>query len=115
MPIVALSTTEAELYAAVLIAQDTMFAYQFLLGMEVQVQLPMILYCDNNGTVDLTNNCYVGGRTRHVDVKQNFLRELKANDFLQVKWMSGKDLTPDMHTKNVPGSLYVHYSKEMVS
>ena len=33
MPIVALSTTEAELYAAVLTAQDMMFVYHVLLGM----------------------------------------------------------------------------------
>ena len=115
MPIVALSTTEAELYAAVLTAQDMMFVYHVLLGMELQVQLPMILFCDNKGRVDLANNWSVGGRTRHVDVKQNFLRELKANGFLRVKWMSGKDLTPDMHTKNVPGPLFAHYSKELVS
>ena len=46
MPIFALSTTEAELYSAVLIAQDMMFVYHVLLGMELQVQLPIILYCD---------------------------------------------------------------------
>jgi hypothetical protein len=92
-----------------------MFVYHVLLGMELQVQLPMILFCDNKGTVDLANNWSVGGRTRHVDVKQNFLQELKANGFLRVKWMSGKDLTPDMHTKNIHGPLFAHYSKELVS
>ena len=35
MPIVALSTTEAELYAAVLTAQDMMFLYHGVLGMEL--------------------------------------------------------------------------------
>ena len=44
MPIGSLSTTEAELYSAVLTAQDIMFVYHVLLGMELQVQLPIILY-----------------------------------------------------------------------
>ena len=85
MPIVALSKTEAELYLAVLTAQDMMFVYHFLLRMELQVKLPMILYCDNNGAVQLANNWSVGGRTRYVDIEQNFLRELKADGFLRVE------------------------------
>ena len=63
MPIVALSTTEAELYSAVLTAQDMMFVYHALLGIELQVKLPMIFYYDNKGAVELANNWSVGGRT----------------------------------------------------
>ena len=75
----------------------------------------MILYYDNKGTVDLVNNWLVGGRTWYVNMKQSFRRELKANGFLRVKWMSVKDLMSDMHTKNVHGPLFTHYSKELVS
>ena len=89
MPIVALSTTEAELYSAVITAQDMMFVYHVMVGLELRVKLPMTLYCDNNGSVQLANNWSVGGRTRHVDIKQNFLRELKDNGLLKVEWMSG--------------------------
>ena len=89
--------------------------YHVLLGMELQVKLPMILYCDNNRAVQLANNWSVGGRTWHVDIKHNFLRELKANSFLRVEWMSGTNLTPDMHRKNVPKTLFDKYSKELVS
>jgi hypothetical protein len=115
MPIVALSTTEAELYAAVLTAQDMMFVYHILTNMGLKVERPMILYCDNKGAVDLANNWSVGGRTRHMDVKQNYLRELKDNNYLRVQWQSGEDLTPDMHTKNVPKQLFDRYSAELVS
>ena len=115
MPIAALSTTEAELYSAVLTSQDMMFVYHVMLGMELKVKLPMILYSDNTGAVQLANNWSVGGRTRHVDIKQNFLRELKANGFLKVKWMSGEDLTLDTHTKNLSSSLFEKYRKELVS
>ena len=115
MTIVALSTTEAELYLAVLTAQDMMCVYHVLLGMELKVKLPMVLFCDNQGAVELSNNWSVGGRTWHIDIKQNFLRKLKANGFLRVVWMSRNDLTPDMHRKNVPKTLFDHYSKELVS
>ncbi|MGK3758043.1 MAG: hypothetical protein ACI8RD_010357, partial [Bacillariaceae sp.] len=50
MPIVALLTTEAEFFAAVLEAQDMMFAYHIMTSMLLTV------YVDNQGTVDLANN-----------------------------------------------------------
>jgi hypothetical protein len=51
MPIVALSKTEAELFVAVLEAQDMMFAYHIMTSMLLTVaELPMILYVDNQGT-----------------------------------------------------------------
>ena len=115
MPIVGLSTNESELYDTVLTTQGMMFVLHVILGMELQVQLHVVLFCDNNVTVDLSNNWYVGGMTRHVNVKQMFFRELEANGFLRVKQMLGKDLTLDARTKNVPGPLFFHCIKEFVS
>ncbi len=45
------------------------------IGMEVQK--PMILFVDNKGAYDQANSWKVGGQTRHVAVKEHFLRELK--------------------------------------
>jgi hypothetical protein len=72
MPIVALSVTEAELFATVLWAQDVLFAMRILNSVGLRVKLPMKLEIDNRGTVDFTHNYSVGGRTRHVEV--NFAR-----------------------------------------
>lgn len=114
MPIVALSTTEAELFAAVLTAQDMMFVYHIVTSLGLTVELPMILYVDNKGAVDLANNWSVGGRTRHMDVKQNYLRELKEAGFLIVKWKSGDELTPDIGTKNTQGAIFEYLSDRLV-
>ena len=83
--IVALSTIKAEVYSAVLTAQDSVFVCHILINTWLTVELPMILYGDNWGIVDLANNWSVGGRTRHEDVKQNYLGELKSDGFLLVK------------------------------
>ena len=101
MPIIALSTSEAELYAAVLTAMDMMFAYYIVTQLSLNVKLPMLLYVDNKGAVDLANNWSVGGRTRHIGVKQSYLRELKETGYLQVLHKPGKDLVTDSGTKNV--------------
>ena len=71
--------------------------------MELQVELPMTLEVDNQGAVDLANNWSTGGRTRLVDVRQNFLQELIKNGILLVKWIPGPTNDADLHTKNLAG------------
>ena len=83
MPIIALSVTEAELYAAVLCAQDMLLIMRLLFSLGLDVKLPMILEVDNKGAVDFINGWSVSGRTRHIEVKQYFLRELKEHVLLK--------------------------------
>eukprot|EP00957_Ditylum_brightwellii_P071614 5444595-Ditylum_brightwellii.AAC.1 len=77
MPIVALLVMEAELFAAALCAQDMICAMRILNGMGLKVELPMMLYLNNKGAKDFVNNWSIEGHTRHIEVKQYFLRELK--------------------------------------
>ena len=74
---ITISVTEAEQAGAVTCAQDMIYQKHILESIGLQVALPMILECDNKGAVDLANNWTAGGRTRHVNVRQNWLRELK--------------------------------------
>ena len=80
--IVALSVTEAETIAAVQCAQEMILAYKIITSMGLQVQLPMILEVDNKGAVDLANSWSHGGRTKHMQVRNFGLRELKEKNFL---------------------------------
>eukprot|EP00957_Ditylum_brightwellii_P042543 3221139-Ditylum_brightwellii.AAC.1 len=47
MPIIALSVTEAKLFAAIQCAQDMLCALWIMNSMGLKVKLPMILYLDN--------------------------------------------------------------------
>ena len=80
----------------------------------LKVKKPMILEVDNKGTVDLINNWSVGGRTRHVETRQLFLRELKERGVVMVQWCSGVDMTPDLFTKNLARPLFEKHSSKFV-
>ena len=58
----------------------------------------MVLEMDNRGAVDLANSWR---RTRHVDVRQYFLHELKEAGILIVKWVPGDENNADLHMKNL--------------
>ncbi len=63
------------------------------------MKLLMILEMDNMGAVDI-NNWSVGGRTKHVDVGQCFLRDLKESKILDIRWIKGSENDADAFTKN---------------
>jgi hypothetical protein len=70
----------------------------------------MLLEVDNKGAKDLVNNWSVGGRLQHVEVKQNFLRELKEQGLIVVKWLASEDNTSDMTTKNLGGRTFMTHT-----
>jgi hypothetical protein len=107
---VTLSVTEAELVAAIMCVQDMLYTKKILESMELQVALPMTLYVDNKGAKDLVNNWSVGGRTRHMDVRYHFLRELKEANIVRVQWVSTHDNCTDMFTKNLPGPAFAKHT-----
>ena len=114
MPIIALSVTEVELFAATQCAMDMLFTMRILNGLGLKVKLPMILEVDNKAAVDLCNNWSIGGRTRHVEVKQYFLRELKERGLINVRWTSGESMTSDIFTKNLAGPLFDKHAQSVV-
>ena len=87
-------------------AQDMMYTKRIMESLELRVKLRMILEVDNKGTVDLINNCSVGGRTRHVETRQLFLRGIKEQGVFQVKWLKGDENEVDLFTKFFPGPLF---------
>jgi hypothetical protein len=111
---VTLSTAEAELAAATQCAQEMLYVMRILESIGLQVQKPMELEIDNKGAVDLANNWSVGGRTRHVEVRQYFLRDLKAENIILPKWIPGDTMTSDLFTKNLERPLFERHAKAYV-
>jgi hypothetical protein len=114
MPVVALSVTEAELFAATCCAQDMLFEMRILESMGLKVKKPMILKIDNKGAKDLCDNWSVGGRTRHIEVKQLFLRELKEAKIIDSEWIPGDLNSSDMFTKNLSGPPFEKHGTKFV-
>ena len=51
------------------------------------------------------------GRTKHMQVREIWLDELKEKSIIKVKWISGDDNETDIQTKNVAGPLFEKLTK----
>jgi hypothetical protein len=76
-----------------------------------QVALPMTLSVDNKGAKDLVNKWSVGGRTRHMDIRDHFLHELKEATIVRVQWVSSHDNCTDIFTKILPGPVLAKHTR----
>ena len=103
---VTLSVTEAECVAATSCVQDMMYGKRFLESLGLKPKLPMTLYMDNKGGVDIFNNWSIAGNTRAVSIRFAYIRELKEAGILQIKWIRSEENVADIFTKNLDGPTY---------
>jgi hypothetical protein len=96
---VTLSITEAELVSATTCAQDIILVMRLIESIGLKVKKPMILEVDNEGAKDLTENWSVGGRMRHVNVCEYFLRDMNEDGVIRVRWLPANE-NSDLFTKN---------------
>jgi hypothetical protein len=104
--LVALSVCKAEQSFGVLCTQDMLYCKNVLESMGLKVKLPMLLKMDNKGAVYLANNWSVGGQTRHVDVRQCILWELKETKIMDIHWIKDSENDADVFTKNLDGPAF---------
>ena len=74
----------------------------------------MRLEIDNSGAVDLANNWSAGGRTRHMESRMFFLRDLKEEGIITTHWLRGDENPVDMFTKKLSGLTYNKCAKPFV-
>jgi len=107
--IVALLVTEIELIEVTTTAQDMMYMKRLLESINLTVELPK-----NKGSVDLINNYSVGGRTRHMETRLYYLRELKEQGVMSAKWKAGTENSSDLYTKNLARKEFENHARAYV-
>jgi hypothetical protein len=63
---------------------------------------PAIIYEDNLGTTFLVKNQQVSARTKHIDIRYHFMRDLQDKKELDVRFKRSENNSADIMTKNTP-------------
>ncbi|KAI3788698.1 hypothetical protein L2E82_01471 [Cichorium intybus] len=99
---VALSSTEAEYVAATTAACQAVWLRRLLMDLIQQQVQPTRLLCDNTSAVALTRNPVMHGRTKHIELRHHFIRELVAREEVVLEVCRTEDQLADMLTKALP-------------
>jgi len=69
---------------------------------------------ENKGAGDLANNWGMEGLTRHLDVQNHFLPELKDEGLIVVKHVTGDENKADIFTKNTAAPVFNRHIPKFV-
>ena len=113
---VTLSSTEAEYVAVSEVCAEIIFIKYLLEFVEVNVEYPITVMCDNVGAIFLSNNAKNSNRTKHVDIRAHFVRQYVEDGIIKINFVRSTDNEADTFTKNVSGKIFnKHATKNLVN
>ena len=114
MKSVVLSTTDAEYVAVSEVVKEIKFLYQMLRSMVIKVPLPIKVQVDNVGAILLANNSSVSERTKHVDLRVHFVRDMIKDQVIEINFVKSAENDSDIMTKNQQGQHYMYAKSKLV-
>eukprot|EP00253_Pinus_taeda_P028449 PITA_28449 len=110
-PVVSLSTTEAEYVAATTKACQEIWLRRFLRDLCHEQEKCTTIYCDNSSAITLSKNYVFHKRTKHIDTKFHFIRELVNNGEIVLQHYRTEDQLADILTKPSGRKSFDHFRK----
>jgi hypothetical protein len=95
----ALSTNEAEYVAASEAAREAAWIRNILTDSAIGDQQPITIYMDNKGAIDLTKVEAVTKRSKHIDVRFHYTRELITHGSIRIEHVPTTAMAADGLTK----------------
>ena len=112
-PIVTLSTTKAEFVAAAGCASQVIWMRRVLDQLGHVQKKSTIVMCDNNSTIKLSKNPVMHGRSKHIDVRFHFLRELANDGIIELMHCGTEEQTIDVMTKPLKLESFQKFRSQM--
>jgi hypothetical protein len=98
---VTLSSTEAEYVAISEVCKEIKFIVQVMEFLGMEVKKPIKINVDNVGAIYLANNKVTSQRTKHIDVRYHYVRELIEDGLVEISFIRSGDNDADLFTKNL--------------
>jgi hypothetical protein len=108
------SSTIAELIAAFLASKEIAWACSILQELGYQQNTPTVLYEDNKSTIHMINNDSNSQKTKHIDVRYNYVREKVAQGDIVMEYRPTSEMTSDILTKALPPKQFLHLRPQLL-
>jgi hypothetical protein len=109
---VSLSSPEVEYQALSECVQEAVFI-QNLVEELTGERKPAIIYEDNLGTFFLAKNQQVSARTKHIEIRHHFMRDLQDKKELDVRFKRSENNLADIMTNNTPREIHDKHTQQV--
>ncbi|KAJ9542648.1 hypothetical protein OSB04_029154 [Centaurea solstitialis] len=111
--IVALSSSEAEYVAATASACQAVWLRRLLADFGQVQEGATQIYCDNKVMIAMSKNPTFHSRTKHIDIRYHFLRDLIAKGIIELKHCGTRQQVADVLTKSLPNVKHDSFKVKM--
>ena len=108
---VATSTVEAEYVALSEGVRDAIFQKRFIAELGFPDSKELIVFSDNQGAIALAKNPVHHAKTKHIDIRHHFVRDVFKEKEFDLQYVSTDDQTADFLTKALPRAKHEHCVK----
>lgn len=95
-----MSSTEAEHIAAASTAAELISLNGIARNLTNEMSTKTALFVDNRGAIDLTKGYENSKRSRHIDIKYHFKKDLVAKNVLSIEYVTTEENRADILTKS---------------
>ncbi|KAG7340680.1 integrase core domain containing protein [Nitzschia inconspicua] len=105
---VTLSSSEAEYYAISEVSMELKFVKMVMDFLDIEPGGTMKVFVDNLGAIHLANNASSGSRTKHIDTRLHFVRELTQGEdkLIDIEFVRSEENQSDTFTKNTSNDTF---------
>jgi hypothetical protein len=100
--LVTLSTAEAEYVAATHAAKECIWLRRLTGELFPSLHTQTTLFCDNQAALKLATDDNYHARTKHIDIRFHFIRQVIASGAIKMVYCPTDDMTADVLTKALP-------------
>jgi hypothetical protein len=103
---VALSSAEAEYMALAESAKEVIWLKGHMEFFGIPILSPITIFEDNQSAIAMAKNPVFHQRTKHIDTRYHFIRDLISNNLIQIKYCPTEEMIADILTKALPKSTF---------
>jgi len=107
----ALSSTKAEYIAASMATCKAIWLRKIVLfGQRVET---MLIHCDNQNCIRLSENLVFHGRSKHIDIIDHFVRDCAQCRIVQLQYIPTNEQVADILTKALGKTRFIFFKDKM--
>jgi hypothetical protein len=110
---VALSTAEAEYIVVCMAVCEALWLRKLLAGLFGQMLDPTVIHCDNQSCVKLSENLVSHDRSKHVEIKYHYIRDMVPRKEVSVHNLPIDEQIADVLTKPLSKSKFEYFRDKL--
>jgi len=96
----------------VIYLQNTITSLNTAFGLNIPINILVIME-DNIGAIKLGYNAEFHKRTKHIDIKYHYIRELVENNKIRILYINTKEQLADLLTKPIAGPAFTLWKEKI--